>query len=156
MSRRPGARKMKHAFAYRRRIRCRCGGHLIGERAENRYTYYHCHVCHRVCVREEVVDVAAVNALPHFPVDCAPAERMHAAACTVVFDGSGIVVKVRQEIELPRVRVRYGSNRFWAILATSWRMKNGPHMPFSVERVVWIKCGLQWTASNHSSNHTAG
>lgn len=53
--RRPG-RRTRHTFRYARRLECqRCTRSLTGERQKG-HTYYRCHQCAGVSVREEVVD----------------------------------------------------------------------------------------------------
>ncbi len=52
-------RTSRHDYLFRRIVRCvTCNYHLIGENQKGRYTYYRCHQCSRVCVREETLDHA--------------------------------------------------------------------------------------------------
>lgn len=91
-SRRPGTRRVRHAFAFQRFIRCTCGRHLIGERIENRDTYYRCHECRGVCVREEKVDAVVTASLPMARDYRSRSERAHGAATAITFDGHTIGV----------------------------------------------------------------
>ncbi|MEQ1618374.1 MAG: recombinase family protein [Gemmatimonas sp.] len=60
------ARVFKHGHQFRRLIRCAsCGKSLIGETQKKKYTYYRCHNCAGVIVREEVLDAAVLSALQY-------------------------------------------------------------------------------------------
>ncbi|CAH1903574.1 hypothetical protein NTGHW29_130035 [Candidatus Nitrotoga sp. HW29] len=55
LSLRKHSKHLKYAFRYRRQLKCQtCQHHLIGERQKGR-TYYRCHNCPRVSVREDRV-----------------------------------------------------------------------------------------------------
>ena len=55
-------KRRKYAFRFSRRIRCTCGYSLVGE-LQKSHTYYRCHHCRGVCVREEMIDAAVIEAL---------------------------------------------------------------------------------------------
>ena len=102
-SKRKGTRKAKHAFAYRRFIRCSCGRYLIGELIKGRYRYYRCHACRGISIREERVDAAVIASLPNTCGNLCVADRARDAATEIRFDGSRITLELRpQESSTPR------------------------------------------------------
>ena len=58
------ARVFTHDYLFRRMVRCAgCGYHLIGERHKGRYTYYRCHQCPGIVIREEELENAVETQL---------------------------------------------------------------------------------------------
>jgi len=101
-SKRKGTRKAKHAFAYRRFIRCSCGRYLTGELIKGRYRYYRCHACRGTSIREERVDAAVIASLPNTCGNLCVADRARDAATEIRFDGSRITLELRpQESSTP-------------------------------------------------------
>lgn len=64
-SRRGHKERGRHLFTYRRLVRCTCGRFLIGERRKG-HTYYRCHGCKGVCVREEALNRSVQDAFSAF------------------------------------------------------------------------------------------